>query len=80
MGLPATVVYRLLYRVSANPDGTFVRVAIVVLALSFIPDLAVSLFDDEATAPAVGTLAVLHIPPALVCVASLTGQLTGPIE
>ena len=72
----ATVVYGLLHRWSETPDRTFVRVAIVVLLLSFIPDGALLAFDEAATVGAATILAVLHIPPAAVCIVTLTGQLS----
>lgn len=71
----ATVVYGLLHRWSETPDRTFVRVAIAVLLLSFVPDGALLVFDEAATVGAVTALAILHIPPAAVCIAVLTGKL-----
>jgi len=71
----ATLVYALLVRRSPIPRQTFVRIAIVVLLLSFIPDGALLLFDEEATLGAAVALAGLHIPPAAVCVAILTGKI-----
>lgn len=74
----ATVVYALLSRRSVTPEQTFVRIAIVVLLLSFIPDGALLLFDEEVTVGVAVALAGLHIPPAAVCIVVLTGK-TGDI-
>lgn len=71
----ATVVYWLIDRRYRDPNPLFVRVAIVALFLSFIPDIAVLLFDDNATVGAVAVLMFLHVPPALACIGALTGEL-----
>lgn len=64
----ATVVYWLLRRYVADPDRTFVRVAAVVLILSFVPDVALLAVDPAATPLAVVVLMVMH---AVVAVASV---------
>ena len=64
----ATVVYWLLSRYVTDPDRTFVRVAVVVLVLSFVPDLALLAVDPAATPLAVVVLMVMH---AVVAVASV---------
>lgn len=74
----ATIVYGLLHRWSDTPDRTFVRVAIAVLLLSFIPDGALLVYDEAATVGAVTVLAILHIPPAVACIAALTGRIPKP--
>lgn len=76
----ATIVYGLLDRRYRNPNPLFVRVAIVVLLLSFIPDIALLLFDDDATVGAVAVLMFLHVPPALACIGALTGELFSLVE
>lgn len=72
----ATVVYGVVTRRSNKPERTFVRLVVVVLLLSFIPDVALLVFDDDATVGAVTALAILHIPPAAVCIGVLTGRFT----
>ena len=68
----ATVVYGVLTRRSPTPDRTFVRVAAIVLVLSFVPDLALLELDPEATASGVALLAFLHVVVAVICVTVLT--------
>lgn len=68
----ATIVYAVLTRRSSTPDRAFIRVAAVVLLLSFLPNLNLLLTDDAAPAGAVVVLMVLHVPPAITSVASLT--------
>lgn len=68
----ATIVYAVLTRRSSTPDRAFIRVAAVVLLLSFLPNLNLLLTDDAAPAGAVVVLMVLHVPPAITSVVSLT--------
>lgn len=72
----ATVVYWLLARRSASPDRTFVRIAVVVLLLSFVPNVGLYV-SGEATLGEAVTLMALHLPPAVACVLSLTGRSVG---
>lgn len=72
----ATVVYWLLVRRSAAPDETFVRVAIGALMLSFLPDVGLYV-GGEATLGEVVTLMILHLPPAVACILSLTSRFGG---
>lgn len=67
----ATVVYGMLTRRSATPDRTFVRIAIIVLGLSFIPDIALVVFTDSVTTSEAIGLMILHIPPAVVAVLAI---------
>lgn len=67
----ATVVYGVLTRRSVTPDRTFVRVAAIVLVLSFIPDIGLALFTDSVTTSEAIGLMVLHVPPAVVAVLAL---------
>jgi len=67
----ATVVYGVLTRRSATPDRTFVRVAAVVLVLSFVPDVGLALTADSVTTSEAIGLMVLHVPPAVVAVLAL---------
>lgn len=71
----ATVVYALLDRYSTRPDRTFTVVAGVVLALSFLPDLALLRLDPAATVAGVVVLMGLHVTVAAICVVALTGRL-----
>lgn len=64
----ATVVYGLLTRRSATPDRTFVRVAAVVLVLSFAPDVGLALTAGSVTTSEAVGLMTLHVPPAIVAV------------
>ena len=70
----ATIVYAVLDRRFDNPDRIFVRLAGVVLVLSFLPDIALLVFDEAATVGAVVVLAGLHVPVAVICVLVLTGR------
>ena len=72
----ATVAYAVIDRLSETPDRTFTAVAVVVLVLSFVPDIALLQADPAATVPAVVVLMVMHVVVAVVCVVSLTGRLT----
>lgn len=72
--LGATLVYGALTRFSDTPDRTFTIVAAVVLVLSFLPDVALLEFDDEATVPAVIVLMIMHVVAASICVAVLTDR------
>ncbi len=67
----ATVVYRVLTRRSAAPDRTFVRVAAVVLVLSFVPDIGLALTADSVTTSEAVGLMALHVPPAIAAVLAL---------
>ena len=69
----ATLAYGMITRLSTTPDRTFTVVALVVLVLSFLPDLAILQFDPAATAPAVAVLAVMHVTVATICILVLTG-------
>lgn len=71
----ATVAYWLLVRRAANPDRTFVRLAAVVLVLSFLPDVGLLVGDPAATVPGVVVLMAMHVVAAVVSVAVLTGRL-----
>lgn len=62
----ATVVYRLGHRYASDPDRTFVRVAAVVLVLSFVPDVALLATDPAATPLGVVVLMAMHVVVAAV--------------
>ncbi len=69
--------YGLLTRRSATPDRTFVRVAAVVLVLSFAPNIGLALFDDAVTTSEAVGLMALHVPPAIVAVLALPDTFRG---
>ena len=72
----ATVVYWLIAGRSADPDRVFVRVAAVVLVLSFVPDVALLFADDAATIPGVIVLMVMHVVVAAASIRLLTQSAT----
>lgn len=67
----ATLVYGALTRRATTPDRTFVRVAAIVLVLSFVPDIGLALTADSVTTSEAIGLMILHVPPALVSVLAL---------
>jgi hypothetical protein len=67
----AAVVHGALTRRSAAGDRTFVRIAAVVLVLSFVPDIGLALGANGVTASEAIGLMSLHIPPAVVAVVTL---------
>ena len=71
----ATAVYSFLTKRSGTPNRGFALIAVVVLVLSFLPDLGLALFVDDVTNSEAVSLMVLHVPPAFICVAILTGWL-----
>jgi hypothetical protein len=55
-----------------NPVGVYVRLAVVALFLSWIPDVALLFINEPgATVPAVASLMVMHAVAAAIVVASL---------
>jgi hypothetical protein len=70
--LGATVVYALLARRVADPDRTFVRVAVVALLLSFVPNVALFLTDPAVTVGVLLPLASMHVVAAVASVGTLT--------
>lgn len=73
--LGATLVYAWLLSVSAQPVATFRRVALVVVAVSFLPDFGLYFTQaiPDLTAPALGALLLMHVTTALISVRLLTG-------
>jgi len=67
----ATIVYGVLTRRSVAPDRTFVRVAVVVLLLSFLPDIGLAFAAESVTTSEAIGLMILHVPPAIVAVMAL---------
>lgn len=67
----ATAVYWLLDRYARRPRRTFLRVAMMVLALSFLPSIALHLIDPNATVPGVAVLLIMHVTVAAASVGPL---------
>ena len=67
----AAVVHGVLTRRSAAADRTFVRIAAVVLVLSFVPDIGLALGANGVTVSEAIGLMSLHVPPAVVAVVAL---------
>lgn len=63
--------YWLLQGRIADPDRTFVRVAAVVLVLSFLPDVGLLVADPAATVAGVLVLMVMHVVVAAASVGAL---------
>ncbi|KAB1197241.1 MULTISPECIES: DUF6069 family protein [Haloferax] len=68
----ATLVYGYLTTRVENPDRTFLRVALAVLVVSFLPDIGLLFGDPQATIPGVLVLMAMHVVVAGVCVGTLT--------
>jgi len=71
----ATAVYGVIAWRSARPNWLFVRVAIVAFVLSFLPNIGLLLDPNGPATDEVLVLMSMHVPPAVTCVASLTGWL-----
>ena len=69
----ATVVYYFVTQRSRTPNRTFARIALGVLVLSFLPDVALAVFVDAVTTSEAVALMSLHVPPAAICIVTLTG-------
>lgn len=70
----ATAVYAALRRYVDRPGRTFVRVAAIVLAVSFLPDVGLLLNDPAATVPGVVVLMAMHVVVAAVSVTLLVAD------
>ncbi len=70
----ATVVYGFLAARRADPDAAFVRIAVAVLVVSFLPDLGLLYVDPAATPAGVVVLMLMHVVAAVVIVAVLTDR------
>ena len=69
----AGVVFAVLRRTVRDADRVYLRLAIVALVLSWIPDVALLVIHDPgATVPAVASLMVMHTVTAGIVVTSLT--------
>ena len=68
----AGVVYAVLRQFVRDADRVYVRLAIVTLVLSWIPDVALLFINEPgATVPAVASLMVMHTAAAAIVVTSL---------
>ena len=75
----AVVIFAIVTRLSEQPVRLFQRIAIGVLLVSFLPDLAL-LFTKAVpgtSAPAVGALLLMHVLTAAFAVGLLTGLARG---
>lgn len=73
----ATVTYAIVDRVSSDPEPAFVKVAVIALVLSFIPDIL--LLVNPSAVPGTTTLGVLvlmvmHVVAAAIIVPALIGS------
>ena len=68
----AGIVFAVLRRFARDADRVYVRLAIVALVLSWIPDVALLFINEPgATVPAVASLMVMHAVAAAIVVTSL---------
>jgi Family of unknown function (DUF6069) len=74
----AGVAFAVVRRFVRDADRAYVRIAIVALVLSWIPDVALLVIHDPgATVPAVASLMVMHTVAAAIVVTLLV-RLAGP--
>jgi hypothetical protein len=63
----AGIAYAVVRRFFRDPERVYVRIAIVALVLSWIPDVALLLINEPgATVPAVASLMVMHAVAAAI--------------
>jgi len=68
----AGATFAVVRRVAQDPGRAYVRLALVALVLSWIPDVALlAIHDPGATVPAVASLMLMHAVTALICVTLL---------
>jgi hypothetical protein len=68
----AVLLYAILLRFSGNPSRIFTKIAIVVLAVSLIPDLTYIPSVPGATPDQTAVLMLMHVVAAVVIVSMLT--------
>jgi|SRR5688572_27494363 len=68
----AVLLYAVLLRFSGNPSRVFTNIAVVVLAVSLIPDLTYIPSVPGATASQTAVLMLMHVVAAVVIVSMLT--------
>jgi hypothetical protein len=68
----AGIAYAVLRRFVHDARGTYLRLAVVALVLSWIPDIALLFINEPgATVSAVGSLMLMHAAAAAIVVAAL---------
>ena len=68
----AGATFAVVRRFARDAGRTYVRLALLVLVLSWIPDVALlAIHDPGATVPAVASLMLMHAVTALICVTLL---------
>jgi hypothetical protein len=67
----AAAVYAYLERRGENAASRFRRIAIAVLVVSFVPDVALLFVDEAATVAAIVALMLMHVVVAAVCLATI---------
>ena len=68
----AGIAYAVVCRFFRDPDRVYVRLAIVALVLSWVPDVALLVINEPGgTVPAVGSLMLIHAVAAAIVVTSL---------
>ena len=68
----AGATFAVVRRVARDPGRAYVRIALVALVLSWMPDVALlAIHDPGATVPAVASLMLMHAVTALICVMPL---------
>ncbi|MFC6953836.1 DUF6069 family protein [Halorubellus litoreus] len=70
----AGLVYAFLDQRTDAGDDLFRTVALAVLAVSFVPDLALLVFDPAATVLGVLALVTMHVVVAAICLAVVPGD------
>lgn len=73
----ATVLYGLLLRFTARPERIFTAIAVVVLLVSFIPDLTYIPTVEGASAGQTTILLLMHVVAAVVIVGMLSSLAPG---
>ena len=68
----AVLLYAVLLRFSSNPSRVFTNIAVVVLAVSLIPDLTYIPSVPGATSGQTAVLMLMHVVAAVVIVSMLT--------
>ena len=68
----AGIAFAAVQRIARDPRRVYVRLAIVALVLSWVPDVGLLVVHDPgATVPAVGSLMLMHTAAAAISVAAL---------
>ena len=67
----AAAVYAYLARRGEDATRRFQRIAVAVLVVSFVPDVALLFVDEAATVAAVLALMIMHVVVAAVCLVTI---------